>query len=68
MKREEKPLPQIAIRCLTLLDAVQKEAMAKAIQEAAESIGVNLEDGWTIKPDATAFVKNGKPEKPDATD
>ena len=65
MKQEEKPLSRIAIRCLTLLDAVQKEAMDKTIREAAESMGLNLDDGWVLKPDASAFVK---PEKADGSD
>ncbi len=65
MKPEEKPLPKIATRCLLLLDATQKEAMNRTVRDAAESIGLNIDDGWKIKSDATAFVRNGKPEKPE---
>ncbi len=65
MKQEEKPLPKIATRALALMAQVQREAWLVATKEAADAVGINLDDGWVLKPDVTAFVK---PEKPDATD
>ncbi len=70
MKQEEKPLPKIATRALALMAQMQREAWLVATKEAADAVGINPDDGWVLKSDATAFVKNGKtePEKPDATD
>lgn len=70
MTQEEKPLPKIVTRCLLDIWGRTERERTAVVQEAADLAGIKAEDGWVLKPDATAFVRNGnsEPEKPDATD
>ena len=66
MKQEEMPLPKIATRCILGVWSLTQRERNEVVQEAADLAGIKVEDGWNLKPDATAFVKNGK--EPDAAD
>ncbi len=61
----EKPIPAIATRALTKLEAVFVSERNKVILEMADVVGVDLKEGWKLNETATAFVKDDKPKGTD---
>jgi hypothetical protein len=68
VKVEVKPLPAIATRAFKLLWAQVAQAQAEITKEAADIAGVNLNEGWMLNDNATAFVKPDKKEKDDGSE
>lgn len=58
----EKPIPAIATRAFKLLWAQVARAQDEITKEAADIAGVDLNEGWILNENATAFVRP-KPEK-----
>ena len=54
---EVKLLPAIATRALVILDGEHKRVWREVLAEAADLIGLDLEDGWTLNEKGTAFVR-----------
>lgn len=63
----EKPIPAIATRAFKLLWAQIAQAQTEITKEAADIAGVNLNEGWMLNENATAFVKPDKQKGDDAT-
>ncbi len=63
MTQETKPLPRIAQRAIALVNV----ELQKTILEAAalQEVNVNLDDGWRLNADMSAFVKDDKPKGTD---